>query len=52
MAWTNTEVSLIGIAATIMVAILSAMTAYMASKRERRRTLHTEAVQSIGALRV
>ena len=47
MRWTGNEIALIGTAATVVVAILSALAAYLASKRDRRRTLYSEAVQVI-----
>lgn len=37
--WISSEIALIGITATIVLAIVSALTTYMAAKRERRRTL-------------
>ena len=45
--WTSNEVALIATAATVAVAILSVLTAYLASKRDRRRSLYADAVQAI-----
>lgn len=47
MKWTPNEIAILGIAATILVAIISGLTAYLAAKRERRRQLYGEAVQAI-----
>ncbi len=47
MKWTSNEIALLGVAATLIVTIVAALSAYLASKRERRRTLYTEAVQAI-----
>ncbi|KJF18047.1 hypothetical protein [Acidithrix ferrooxidans] len=49
MKWTANEIALIGTATTVVVAILSALIAYMVAKRERRRTLYSEAIQAIVA---
>ena len=47
MKWTSNEIAILGMATTVLVAILSALAAYLASKRDERRTLYSEAVQSI-----
>jgi len=47
MKWTSNEIAILGMATTVTVAILSALTAYLAAKRERRRTLYSEATQSV-----
>jgi hypothetical protein len=47
MRWTSSEIAILGMATTVVVALLSALTAYLASKRERRRVLYSEAVQAI-----
>jgi hypothetical protein len=47
MKWTSTEIAILGMAATVVVALLSGLIAYLASKRERRRVLYSEAVQAI-----
>lgn len=47
MKWTDNEIAILGMATTVVVALLSALTAYLASKRERRRILYGEAVQAI-----
>lgn len=49
MKWTSTEIAILGMSVTIVVAVLSALAAYMASKRERRRLLYGDAVQAIVA---
>jgi predicted metal-dependent hydrolase len=45
--WSSSEIALVGSAVTVVVALLSALTAYLAAKRERRRVLFSEAVQAI-----
>lgn len=47
MRWTSNELVLVGAAATIAVAVLSALAAYLATKRDRRRALYADAVQTI-----
>lgn len=47
MKWTASEIAILGMATTVLVALLSALVAYLASKRERRRSLYSEAVQVI-----
>lgn len=47
MRWTSSEIAILGMATTVVVAILSALAAYLAAKRDRRRTLYSEAVQAI-----
>jgi hypothetical protein len=47
MKWTSSEIALVGSAVTVVVALVSALTAYLATKRERRRILYSEAVQAI-----
>jgi hypothetical protein len=49
MRWTSTEVALCGVAATLIVAVIGALAAYLAAKRERRRALYAEAVQVIAS---
>ena len=45
--WTSSEIAILGMTTTVVVAILSALAAYLAAKRDRRRTLYSEAVQAI-----
>jgi hypothetical protein len=47
MKWTANEIAILGMATTVVVALLSALAAYLASKRDGRRTLYSEAVQVI-----
>ena len=47
MKWTSNEIAILGMATTVVVALLSALAAYLASKRDRRRSLYSEAVQVI-----
>jgi hypothetical protein len=47
MKWTSNEIAILGMATTVVVAVLSALAAYLASKRDRRRALYSEAVQVI-----
>lgn len=47
MKWTSNEIAILGSATTVVVALLAALAAYLASKRDRRRTLYSEAVQVI-----
>jgi len=47
MEWTSSEIAILGMTVAVIVALLSALTAYLASKRERRRVLYSEAVQAI-----
>jgi hypothetical protein len=47
MKWTSNEIAILGVTATLLVALLSALAAYLSSKRERRRILYSEAVQAI-----
>jgi hypothetical protein len=47
MKWTSNEIAILGITTTVVVALLSALAAYLASKRERRRVLYSEAAQAI-----
>jgi hypothetical protein len=47
MKWTANEIAIVGVAASIVVAIISGLTAYLAAKREGRRQLYGEAVQAI-----
>jgi hypothetical protein len=47
MKWTTNEIAILGTAAAVVVALLSALAAYLASKRDRRRTLYSKAVQVI-----
>jgi hypothetical protein len=49
MRWTSTEVALCGVATTVLVAIISALAAYLAAKRESRRSLYADAVQVIAS---
>ena len=47
MKWTSSEIAILGMATTLVAALLSALAAYLASKRDRRRSLYSEAVQVI-----
>jgi len=47
MKWTSSEIAILGMATTLVVALLSVLAAYLASKRDRRRSLYSEAVQVI-----
>jgi hypothetical protein len=47
MKWTSNEVAVLGMATTVVVALLSALAAYLAAKRDSRRSLYSEAVQVI-----
>lgn len=47
MKWTSNEIAVLGMATTLVVTLLSALAAYLASKRDRRRSLYSEAVQAI-----
>jgi len=47
MKWTSNEIAILGMTTTVVVALLSALAAYLASKRDRRRILYSEAIQAI-----
>jgi hypothetical protein len=47
MRWTVGEIAILGMATTVVVALFSALAAYLAAKRDSRRSLYSEAVQVI-----
>jgi hypothetical protein len=47
MKWIQSEIAILGIAMTLVIAIIAALAAYLASMREQRRNLYSEAIQAV-----
>jgi type II secretory pathway pseudopilin PulG len=47
MSWTSNEIAIVTVAGTVIVAILSSLAIYFASKRQDRREIYSKAVQAI-----